>query len=366
MKIRTLRLRNFRNYENAQISLDPGLNFLTGANAQGKTNLLESLVVLSLTRSFRLSNDAELIRRGADHAEIGCIFEDRIDRRIDVIIHSAGKTLLVEKQPVRKSSAFIGLLNVVLFSPDDLGIFTDAPRARRQILNQEITKISPGYLNALNSCQGLLKERNALLKQFQPDIRMLDVLDQQMIQSSVPVIKARRAFVRGIGRHMEEQYSQLSGREEKASVSYLSCIDSSREDIETAVREKIQGSRQKDLEMHVTGTGIHREDLCFELDGRNLIYEGSQGQKRMEMLAFKTSLLKFIEETTGKKAVLLLDDVFSELDRVRQQRLLDMISGTYQCVITATEIPSGLKPGPHSEFEIRAGGIYPRTGGRNE
>ena len=158
MQIRTLQLRNYRNYERAVIRFAPGMNILTGLNAQGKTNLLESLVYLSLTRSHRLNDDQQLIRSGCEAARISCAYEDGIERKIEAVIHKGGKTLLVNGQPVHRSSEFIGLLNVVLFAPDDLGLFTDAPRERRRLMNQEIAKISPAYLKAVSRYQNLLRE----------------------------------------------------------------------------------------------------------------------------------------------------------------------------------------------------------------
>ena len=163
MIIETLRLRNFRNYENLSVSFDPKLNVITGKNAQGKTNLLESIVYLSLTRSHRILNEKKLIRENMPFAEIRCTFSDKDERKeLGAVIHPQGKTLIVNRYPVKKSSDFIGLLNVVIFSPDDLYLFNDMPRERRKVMNQEITKISPKYLLSLNRYQNFLKERNSL------------------------------------------------------------------------------------------------------------------------------------------------------------------------------------------------------------
>ncbi len=356
-----LRLKNFRSYESCSIQFSPEMNIITGDNAAGKTNLLESLVYLSLTRSHRISDDSQLIRHGSEYAEVSCSFKDGIEKRISALIRQDGKTLMVERQPVKRSSEFVGLLNVVLFAPDDLGIFNDAPRSRRRIMNQEITKISPKYLAALSDYQTLLKERNSLLKNAAPDGRMLEVLDAQMIQKSAVIIKARRAFVSGISQYMKAQYLSLSDEDLDCRLSYSSCIDTEGAEIETQLEHMYFDARQRDIENHVTGNGIHREDLIFELDHRSVTEHASQGQKRMVMLAFKMSLLQFIEYASKKKAVFLLDDVLSELDRNRQQKLLELISGKWQCMITATELPSYLKMNSLTEFKIRDGKI--ETGG---
>ena len=183
MIIDTLKLRNFRNYENLSVTFDPKLNVITGQNAQGKTNLLESIVYMSLTRSHRILNEKKLIREDMPFAEIRCIFSDEGDRKeLGAVIHPQGKTLLVNRYPVKKTSDFIGLLNVVIFSPDDLYLFNEMPRERRKVMNQEIAKISSGYLLAMNRYQNFLKERNSLLKNRTVDETYLDILDEQMIR----------------------------------------------------------------------------------------------------------------------------------------------------------------------------------------
>ncbi len=357
MIIKKLLLRNFRNYEKEEISFFPGMNIVTGPNAQGKTNLLESLYILSMTRSYRVRSDDSLIRNGEQYAQIGCIYDDEIEKRIDIVIRKEGKTLLVRKQPVKKSSEFIGLLNVILFSPDDMGIFADAPRERRKILNQEITKVSPVFLNALSGYQALLKERNALLKTEDPDIRYLDVLDDQMIAYSAVIIRERRKFIGYMNEFMPDIYRRLADADQTAGLRYLSVVDAEEEDIEGALGDLYMNYRLRDLENKVTGTGVHREDIEFTLDDVNVLHKASQGQKRMSLLSFKLALLRFAEETSGKKPVLLLDDVLSELDRNRQQKLIGMVGQSCQCIITATEYPSFLKDSGISEVRIENGRV---------
>ncbi len=361
MQIKTLQLRNYRNYERAVIRFAPGMNILTGLNAQGKTNLLESLVYLSLTRSHRLNDDQQLIRSGCEAARISCAYEDGIERKIEAVIHKGGKTLLVNGQPVHRSSEFIGLLNVVLFAPDDLGLFTDAPRERRRLMNQEIAKISPAYLKAMSRYQNLLRERNIHLKRFEPNETYLDTLDEQMIAESVQIINARREFIQSLNEEMQRLYRELSDSEDQAGLEYLSVIGPE-EDPEEGLRSRYRESRQKDVENHVTGIGVHREDLLFTLNGQNITLTGSQGQKRMSMLSFKMALLAYIQIKTGRQAVLLLDDVFSELDQNRQKKLVQMIRGT-QCLITATEIPPLLRNSGAEEYTIISGTVSARQKG---
>ncbi len=363
MIIRKLKLRNFRNYEDESIEFSPSMNVITGENAQGKTNLLESLVYLSLTRSHRISDDRKLIREGCEFADITCLYEDGSEKEIEAIIHSKGKTLKVRNQPVRRSSEFIGLFNVVLFAPDDLRMFSDAPQERRRVMNQEITKISPLYLLSLNRYQNLLKERNLILKNPYIDETYLDTLDERMAEEEVMIVTERRKFVKGISEWFPELYKELSISEDEADVKYSCCTESTGEALKADLLQMHRSSREKDLERRTTTSGIHREDMIFLLNGKNLIQTASQGQKRMSMLVFKMALMRYIKAETGKSPVLLLDDVLSELDRNRQKKLLEMVTDNGQCILTATELPEAMQEENVTEFRICEGKV---TGGRNE
>ena len=263
MKIQRLKLRNFRNYANISVELHPGLNLITGDNGQGKTNLLESLVYLSLTRSHRILDDKYLIREDCSFADIQCLFTDERQKEIEAVIHDRGKTLMVNKQSVSKSSEFIGLLNVVLFAPDDLRMFNDQPKERRRLLNQEITKISPKYLMALNRYQNLLKERNVLLKEKYIDERLLDILDEQMIIEEEVIIHHRLEFVSYIARYLPVIYRRLSDSDTPVHLSYKTCIDLNEESMNLALRNMYRQAREKDKEYHMTTCGIHRDDIIF-------------------------------------------------------------------------------------------------------
>ncbi len=355
MIVKDLKIRNFRNYEKAEVQFSPGLNVITGLNAQGKTNLLESLVYLSLTRSFRVTADPAMIRTGCDFASLSCTVED--DARIiqlGSVIHSGGKTLSVNRVPVKRTSEFVGKLNTVLFSPDDLGIFLDAPRERRRLLDQEITKVSSGYLYALQNCRSLLKDRNALLKQNTRDDSYMEILEERMIREEQAVIQGRRDFIRAINLWLPEYYQKLSGEDAVIKISYQSCIPFDSE-IEPSLKIMYDMSREKDYEFRSTSNGIHREDIVFTMNDVNVISCASQGQKRMIMLSFKLAILRYIESVSSKKAVLLLDDVLSELDRNRQKTLMSLIRTPVQCIITGTEIPEFISSEQLKEFRVGQG-----------
>lgn len=362
MIVKKIRLRNFRNYSFCEIEFSEKTNVITGKNAQGKTNLLESLVYLSLTRSHRILNDRQLIKENCDFADIQCEFIDQsFHKEIEAVIHQKGKTLMVHHQPVKKSSEFVGLLNVVLFSPDDLSLFSEAPKERRKIINQEISKISSKYLIALSKYNAILKERNLLLKQYHVNLTLLDTMDEQLSKYEVLIIQERKKFISSIDHYINSLYKQLSENDIDIHVKYKCCIEEKEtyENILLAHKK----SRNKDIESHATTLGIHREDMIFEMNGRNLIQFASQGQKRMTVLAFKMALLRYISKETNRHPILLLDDVLSELDYDRQKKLMEMVGDTYQCIITATEIPSFLRNRKMKIFQIENGTITNITGG---
>jgi len=360
MIIKHLKLINFRNYENLDINFFPKINIIYGKNAQGKTNLLESLIYLSLTRSHRLHNDRKLIRDNCDFADIKCVYEDEYEKEIEAIIHKEGKTLKVRKQPVKKSSEFIGLLNVVLFSPDDLVIFSDSPSSRRRLVNQEITKVSSLYLNELNDYQKLLKDRNVLLKSNNIDSYLIDVIDEKMSIDECTILSLRKEFVDIINEYINDFYNKISGEDNIVRIKYKTFVDLDKEFTKEYINEVHKSYRSKDLDYRVSNSGIHRDDFIFYLNDKSVIEMASQGQKRMIMLAFKLSLLKYIERKINKKPVLLLDDVLSELDIYRQECLYNIVKNDYQCFISTTFIPSFIEE-EEGIFQIEDGRLI---GGR--
>lgn len=364
MIINSISLKNFRNYENENIHFYKYLNIIVGYNAQGKTNLLESLIYLSLTRSHRINDEKKLIKKNKTFADIKCnlINEDK-NINLEAIIHNKGKSLIVKNNPVKKSSEFIGLLNVVLFSPDDLKIFNDQPRERRRVMNQEITKINVSYLNYLNKFQNLLKERNIILKNKNIDEIYLDTLDKQISLVESKIIEERNKFSTFISSILPTIYKEISMSEDKLNMKYKCCIKNFKKKEEN-IYLLHKEYRNNDIENKTTTVGIHREDLIFTLNDENITITASQGQKRMTMLAFKMALLKYIENVTNKKPVLLLDDVLSELDIPHQKKLLEMVEKPYQCIITTTEIPQYFKSKDMKIFVIENGKISEKDGGK--
>lgn len=366
MFVSELTLHNFRNYTSCTILFSKGINILTGNNAQGKTNLLESLVYTSLTRSHRIANEKKLIKEGCDFASIECtVMENSQAHSMKAIIHRGGRTLFLHNQPVKKNSDFIGNLNVVFFSPDHLNLFSDSPMERRKLINQEAGKISKEYIHALNHYQNILKKRNFLLKQPHIDEIYLDTLDDMMSQEESILIHSRMEIVQCLNETIQPYYRFLSGEKDASLYIRYACCTQPDQATKEHLIQLHETGREKDREYHTTCTGIHREDFQFMLNDRNVIETASQGQKRMIMLALKLSLHYYIKKTTGRDAVLLLDDVLSELDRNVQSRLLEICRKAEQCIITATELPVSLQNTSLHEYSIQEGIITDKGGNTN-
>lgn len=339
MYVKELKLRNFRNYDSCLIKFQKNINIILGENAQGKTNILESLIFLSSTRSHRLQFDQQMIKDNKDCCNIDCVYFDEKDKKISAVIHQKGKTLLINQLPILRSSEFIGKLSVVLFSPSDMEVFDDTPKERRRLIDVEIGKVSPMYMVYLSKYIKLLKERNTLLKTNRIDDAYLEVLENQMIESQIGILKERKLFLDDINQIISSVYKKLSGQDVVIKCNYISCIEIKNDDeMKKNLRAMIEKSKDKDIQYRMTTCGIHRDDVTFEIDNKKVETFASQGQKRMVILAFKISLLEYIKKTIGKSPILLLDDVLSELDYERRKNLLNIIPSNIQTIITTTDL----------------------------
>ncbi|WP_294729872.1 DNA replication/repair protein RecF [uncultured Faecalibaculum sp.] len=338
MNLLELRLHQFRSYHQAAFHFDPGtIHILEGANAQGKTNVIEAISYVSNLRSFRTRNVRDLIEHSASGFSIDAICESQGRRENLRIHHEDGKKKLFRYgNPVPSFSQFVGTLNAVLFSPDDMMFFTGAPALRRRFLDTELVKLSSAYTEALRSCQKLLKERNALLKRRQFDQLLLDTYTDGLIAQQQTVVQQRQRFVMHLNRKLKKLYPVFSKGEETLEIQYKTFADPEKD---TGRQMKIiyEKNLDRDRRFGATGDGIHKDDLVFLLDGYPMPAVSSQGQKRSALLALKLALCAIIKEKTGQYPVFLLDDVFSELDPDRRQKLIDLLPEDMQVFITAAE-----------------------------
>lgn len=339
MQIAQFRCRNFRNYSECRLKLDPGINVFLGRNAQGKTNLLEGMFFLSTTRSHRVHEDALMIKEGEDFSNLECLVSGESEQKLSAVIHRKGKTLMINRNSCKKSSDFIGLLNVILFSPTDLNLFDESPRLRRKCMDIEIGKVSKSYTRCLSNYTHLLKERNSVLKRSDLDEAYLEVLDSQLVEQEAEIIIQRNEFIEMLNHYLSEFYYQLSESSQHISIRYLPLVEiEEKEKMQSALKEKMQRNRQRDQFLQMTSIGIHRDDFTFMIEDHPVSEIASQGQRRMILLAMKLSLIKYVLQKTQKLPVLLLDDVLSELDQEKRVNLLRCLPENCQTIITTTDL----------------------------
>lgn len=341
MILKKLSLRNFRNYESIDLCFDNGIHILVGDNAQGKTNLLEAVSYLSTTRSHRCHDDQRLIKEGEEAFVIRSAIE-RNQKQMDlrVALNEQGKNLFLYQTVIKRVSDFIGEFNAVLFCPDDMALFQASPRVRRRFIDMELSKLSKAYTRVLNEAGKLLKERNAVLKQDHIDFTYLGILDEQLIEKQAVIISQRQRFLCDLLAHCSAFYERLSADHTSLSFQYHSCVAYSNdiEEIKERLRKKYEKNRERDCFLKQTTTGIHKEDFMFLINEKELCDYASQGQKRSVLLALKIGIVHMIYDLTGEYPVLLLDDVFSELDEKRRGMLLCSLPPEVQVFISTTDL----------------------------
>ena len=323
MFVESIELNNYRIFDSLKVEFSPGVNIFFGDNAQGKTNLLESIYVSGTLRSHRGSRDKELIRFGEDEAHIRLFFrKDSLSHRLDVHL----------KKNKSKGVAVDGVPVIVFFSPEDLSIIKEGPAGRRRFLDMELSQIDKGYMQQLVAYSKILNERNNLLKQINLYPALIDTLDgwdEQLLAAGQFLIKKREEFVYFLDEMMAKIHGQLTGGKEQIKVEYEKNVEAEK------FREQLFSKRNKDISSGTTSVGPHRDDLRFKVGGIDIRKFGSQGQQRTAALSLKLSEIRLIEQVTGEKPILLLDDVLSELDAGRQSWLLESIQDI-QTLISCT------------------------------
>ena len=303
MNVEKLTCFHFRNYETMSFSFTPKcIHFLYGKNAQGKTNLIEVIYFLSHLRSFRTNQLDSMIMHGC------------------------------KEFCVQATVEFIGIENAILFCPDDLSLFTSSPKNRRRFIDMELMKLSKTYTVTLSSYQKILKQRNQALKQSKVDECLVQIYLDQMIDVQKIIMKQRNEFLNSLMIKARELYPFFSNEKEYIDAKYITFID-----LDGDMKEAYAKVFEKEKKYHQTLIGIHRDDILFELNGKPVCEVASQGQKRSFVLALKLGLAQIIYEKSGQYPILLLDDVFSELDNLRKRQLIEKLPNDMQIFITTTE-----------------------------
>ena len=334
MYIRELVLSNFRNYEHAHIQFDKGINIFKGNNAQGKTNILESIYLCATARSHRTSQEKEVIKWGEEAAHIQINVKKRtFEDKIDFHLTSKGKSVAINRLPVNKLGELFGTLTVVMFSPEDLQLIKKSPKERRRFIDIELCQFDKLYYYSLRQYHKVLKQRNNALKQHYQvkDESIIEIWDMQLSQYAKEVITKRQEFIDQLNQISREIHLDISGGKEELEVIYEPNVRAEHLD------DKLLKYRSKDLMTQNTSVGPHRDDLKFLINGMDVRLYGSQGQQRTVVLSMKLAELKLMQQNLGESPILLLDDVLSELDDNRQKYLFSYTENT-QTLITCTGV----------------------------
>lgn len=349
MFVKNVSLQHYRNYEALQLEAFGDVNLIIGRNAQGKTNLMEALFVLALTKSHRTSKDQELIAFEQPSAHISAEVEKKYGAvRLELSLSQQGKKAKINGLEQRKLSDFIGTLNVVMFAPEDLEIVKGTPGVRRRFLDMEIGQVAPSYLFHLQQYQKVLVQRNNLLKQLwgkdAAQQAMLDIWDTQLVEHGVKIVKKRKQFIKKLQKWAETIHQGITNGLEELSLHYLPSFADSEEEDEAVLFDrfmiKLSQMKEQEIRRGMTLAGPHRDDLAFYINGKEVQTYGSQGQQRTTALSLKLAEIELIQEEIGEYPVLLLDDVLSELDPYRQTQLIETFQSKVQTFITATGIES--------------------------
>ena len=318
------------------LEFDPSTNIFYGDNAQGKTNILESVYMCSTTKSHRGTKDRDMIRFGEEESHIEAVVETSgITYQIDMHLKkNSPKGIAINKVPIRKASELFGIVNIVFFSPEDLNIIKNGPAERRRFIDLELSQLDKVYLNNLANYNRIVNQRNHLLKDIyhQEDlIETLDIWDLQLIEYGTKIIERRKKFVEQVNEIISDIHKKLTGNKEQIELVY---------EPNTGIftlEQALKRSRERDLKMKSTSAGPHRDDICFLNKDIDIRKFGSQGQQRTAALSLKLSEIELVKRITKDKPILLLDDVLSELDKHRQNYLLDSINDI-QTLITCTGV----------------------------
>lgn len=343
MILRKIKLINFRNYKKLSLNLDKKINIFIGDNAQGKTNILESIYFLALTKSYR-TVDQNLIRKEETVAKVnGEIKDNSIYRSMSVEISKDSKIVRINNNEVKKISDYITNLNVILISPEDISIIQGTPAERRNFLNIELSQLSRNYIKKYNEFNKLLKIRNNYLKMLykssNTDRRYLDSVTDNLIEREVDIYKERKMFIDKINERITQIFENITGKK-NFKVKYATNVEFSEftdKCISDTLKERYNRNYMKEVENGMTLYGPHRDDLSFTLDNDDIKLYGSQGQQKVATIALKLSEIDIFKEVKDSYPIILLDDIFSELDTKSRNKLIGYINRDIQVVITSND-----------------------------
>ena len=339
MKLSTIKIVNFRNYEHEKIDFNNFLNIIYGNNGEGKTNLVEAIYTLSLTKSFRTNNDKNLIKNGEVSTRIeGVIASNNTENSYEVIINKDGKKVKIDNDIQAKISDYVTNINVILLEPEEQTIFTSSPSERRKLLNIEISKLKKEYLIELNNYNKIIKQRNFYIRDLfingNASRDYLNILTNELVTYGLKIYNLRKEFIDNINEYINVFYNDIfsSGN---LKIKYVSDYNNkSKEEI----IDMYNKNYNRELQIGKTLFGIHHDDLVFMLDNKNISEYGSNGQQKNAILSFKLAELEVVNDANGEYPILILDDIFSALDKEKIKNIMKKINSSIQTFITTTEV----------------------------
>lgn len=339
MKLKKIYLKNYRNYDDIVVDFNENLNIIIGNNAQGKTNLLESIYVLAVTKSFLSINDKNLIMFDKKYSLIKGILNNKdYSDELEVLINENGKVVKINKKEIKKLSEYISKLNVIIFSSDSIRIFKEGPSNRRKYFNIQISQINKKYLNDLNNYNLILRQRNEFLKIIninkKSDVDYFNIITDKYIDLSLDIYKFRKKYIDLVNKYIADIFYSITGLKGLSLIysSNISGLD------KNMFIDKLKDSFNREIQYKMTFIGPNRDDFYFELNNKNLSMYGSQGQIKSAILALKLAEVSLFRNVLSDNPILLLDDIFSELDIVKRNRIIKYLDNDIQTIVTTTDI----------------------------
>lgn len=339
MIVKELTLRTFRNYEKASLKFEAPVIIIIGNNAQGKTNLVESIYTLAFSKSYRARSEKELIFLSKDFAKINAMVhftqQDSV-KEIDYVISSKGKKIKVNNVEQTVKSDFVGLVNVIKFSPEDLELVKGSPNVRRKFIDMYLSQLDKEYLITFAQYNRLIKQKNAAFKQEKRDEQLLGIYNRQLAKYIEILSRKRKAFIEAFYPKVQAVFNKIVEGKEELDVQFVTQF----EDLETEedIFEYLQENMPRELRNYGSLLGVHKDDLVFTIDGKNARQFGSQGQQRTIVLSLIIALVDYMQEIIGEYPILILDDVMSELDEHRKVQLLESFHDEMQIFLTTTSV----------------------------
>jgi len=345
MYLTKIELKNFRNYEEQTVEFHKKVNIITGKNAQGKTNLLESLYIMSLGKSFRTNKDVDMIGFEKDFCRVkSTSIKEQRELEIEISIGKEGKTAKINGLKTTKNIDLLENVYMVVFSPEDLKIVKDEPEKRRKFIDRELCQLKPMYYRNLGRYKKILQQRNSLLKQQDVNEDVIAVWDESLAEYGAKVIQERKRFIEKMNLISKEISKSITNGKEALELSYEANIEfkENYEEQKEYVKQVLSKNLKNDIFRRSTTVGPHKDDLKICVEGIDIRHFGSQGQQRTAALSLKLAEIQLIKEETKIDPILLLDDVLSELDAERQNFLINSLKDV-QLFITTTELSEEVK-----------------------